>query len=256
MDTGKIAHTAVAAGKIILENGGETYRVEDTILRICEAYGLKQADSFVTPTGIMVSVTDGYGQTISIIKRIKKRSVNLEKIIKVNDLSRNIKSGGYTVDNVMDQLLRIDSLNRYNMETTILFSSIVAAFFTLIFGGNPWDFFASFLVGGTIKFVTIKLDSLNINEFFVNMMGGILAACFAILCFHAGLVASLDKVIIGSIMLLVPGLAITNAIRDTLAGDLVSGITRVIEAFLIAIAIATGTGITLKIWLTFTGGVL
>jgi uncharacterized membrane protein YjjP (DUF1212 family) len=254
MDINKIAHTAVDAGRIILENGGETYRVEDTILRILEAYGLKEADSFVTPTGIMVSVTDKYGQTVTIVKRIKKRTVDLEKISRVNDLSRKIKAKGMTTENVKAELTRIDNLQRYSATTTIFFSALAAAFFTLMFGGNVKDFVLSFFIGGIIKYVAIILSSVSINDFFINILGGILAAFFALIGTNLNLSDNLDKVIIGSIMLLVPGLSITNAIRDTIAGDLVAGITRTIEAILVAAAIAVGTGITLKIWLTLTGG--
>jgi uncharacterized membrane protein YjjP (DUF1212 family) len=254
MDTNKIAHTAVYAGRIILENGGETYRVEDTILRILAAYNLKEADSFVTPTGIMVSVTDQYGQIVTIVKRIRKRTVDLEKISRVNDLSRKIKIKGMTTDNVREELIAIDNLKRYDTKTTIIFSALAAASFTLLFGGNLKDFLASFLIGGIIKYMAIVLSNLSINDFFINILGGILAAIFAIISTSFNLSDNLDKVIIGSIMLLVPGLSITNAIRDTIAGDLVAGITRAIEAILVAAAIAVGTGITLKVWLTLSGG--
>jgi uncharacterized membrane protein YjjP (DUF1212 family) len=254
MDTNKIAHVAVDAGRIILENGGETYRVEDTILRILAAYNLEAADSFVTPTGIMVSVTDRYAHTVTIVKRIRKRTVDLEKISRVNDLSRNIKTKGMTSDNLSEELIKIDNLQRYDTKTTIIFSALAAAFFTLLFGGNLNDFFSSFLIGGIIKYVGISLSSLSINDFFINIFGGILAAFLAIISGLLSLSDNLDKVIIGSIMLLVPGLSITNAIRDTIAGDLVSGITRAIEAVLVAVAIAVGTGITLKIWLSLSGG--
>lgn len=254
MDINKIAHTAIEAGRIILENGGETYRVEDTILRILEAYNLKEADSYVTPTGIMVSVTDEYSQTVTIVKRIKKRTVDLEKISRVNDLSRSIRANKMSIDSVKLELMNIDNLKRYNMLTTIIFSALAAASFSLLFGGNLKDFFSSFIIGGIIKYIAVILSNLNINDFFINISGGILAAFFAIISTSLHLSDNLDKVIIGSIMLLVPGLSITNAIRDTIAGDLVAGVTRAIEAVLVAAAIAVGTGITLKIWLTVSGG--
>lgn len=86
------------------------------------------------------------------------------------------------------------------------------------------------------------------------MLGGIIASLFALLSVHFGLASHLDKIIIGSIMLLVPGIAITNAIRDTIAGDLLAGVSRALEAFLIAIAIAIGTGSIIKIWTMLFGG--
>lgn len=256
MNTNKVIHLAAEAGKIILESGGETYRVEETITRICDSYGLHDAESFVTPTGIMISATDHNGNTISLVKRIKSRSVDLEKISKVNDLSRSIKAKGLDLDFVQEELLKISKLPRYNAKITLIFSAISASFFTLLFGGNFNDFIVSFFIGKIIKSVSIMLSRLNINDFFINVLGGGIAALLALISVKLGLAQTIDKIIIGSIMLLVPGLAITNAIRDTIAGDLVSGISRGLEAFLIAVAIAVGSGTVLKFWVNLFGGMI
>ncbi|MGK0466739.1 threonine/serine exporter family protein, partial [Clostridium sp.] len=80
-----IIHVAAEAGKIILENGGETYRVEQTIIMICKSYGIPLTESFVTPTGIMVSITNSENQTISLVKRINTRTVNLRKVSLINN---------------------------------------------------------------------------------------------------------------------------------------------------------------------------
>ena len=255
MDTNKIIHLAANAGKLMLENGGETYRVEETIDRICKAYGLHEADSFVTTTGIILSVRDEYGQNTSIVRRIKIRKVDLEKVSKLNDLSRNIKARGLTSDDVNDELLKIDNTKKYSTSTVVIFSSLGAAFFTLLFGGNIFDFIVSLFVGGTIKWCSIKLSKINVNDFFINTLGGAMAAILAIIAVHFKLGSNVDKIIIGSIMLLVPGLAITNAIRDTISGDLLAGISRAVEAFLIAVAIAVGSGIILRLWFIYYGGI-
>lgn len=256
MDIYKVIHVATEAGKIMLENGGETYRVEETIVRICNAYHIKNSDSFVTQTGIMISATNEYEQSISIVRRIKKRTVDLSKIASINSLSRSIASNGLTLQSVEDELARIDRGKKYSDLTTIFFSCIASGFFTLLFGGNFFDFLVSFLIGGIIKCTTILLSKYNVNDFFINVLGGAIAAMIALIFATIGFASHVDKIIIGSIMLLAPGLAITNAIRDTIAGDLLAGISRAVEAFLIAIAIATGTGIVLKIWFINFGGTL
>jgi uncharacterized membrane protein YjjP (DUF1212 family) len=255
MDINSVIHLAADAGKIILESGGETYRVEETIIRICNAYGLQYADSFVTPTGIIISASDSDGKTISLVKRIKVRTVDLEKISRVNDLSRNIKLQNLSVDFVLDELAKISNTPRYNLKITLFFSAIAASFFTLLFGGNVYDFIVSFFIGVIIKSISIVLNNIGINEFFINALGGSIAALLALISVNFQLAFNLDKIIIGSIMLLVPGLAITNAIRDTIAGDLVAGISRALEAFLIAVAIAVGSGVTVKLWFNYFGGI-
>ena len=252
----KILHIAADAGRIILQSGGETYRVEETILRICYAFKVKHADSFVTPTGIMISLTDENGETISLIKRISSRTVNLEKISKVNDLSRELSETSLSLELVEKKLKEIDATPGYSDKSLITASAFSAGFFTLLFGGTFIDFLVSIFIGVVIKLISLSLNNIRINDFFINSLGGSIAALLALISIKLNLGQNEDKIIIGSIMLLVPGLIITNAIRDTIAGDLVSGISRAIEAIFIAIAIAVGSGIVIKIWYMYVGGVI
>ena len=116
------------------------------------------------------------------------------------------------------------------------------------------DVFAAFLIGLVIKTLTIKWSEIGINAFFINSICSGITALLAIILFKLGIASQLNQTIIGAIMLLVPGLAITNAIRDTMSGDLLSGVIRASEAFLVAIAIAVGTGAVLSFWMTNIGG--
>lgn len=250
----KIINLAVEAGKIILQNGGETYRVEETMLRICYAFNIKQADSFVTPTGIMLSLIDTNGKTISLIKRINNRTVNLEKISQVNDLSRAVVTKSLSLDYIEFRLKEIDKISGYSTPFLIMASAFSAGFFTLLFGGNIKDFSVSLIIGTIIKIVSIMLNKIKINEFFINSIGGAIASLIALISVYLNIGENKDIIIIGSIMLLVPGIIITNAIRDTIAGDLVSGISRAVEAFFIAVAIAVGSGLVIKLWFIYFGG--
>jgi uncharacterized membrane protein YjjP (DUF1212 family) len=210
-------------------------------------------ESFATPTAIMVSASNEYGQTISLVKRIKRRSLNLEKVSQVNDIARNIKNKGFTLEFIENELSKIDSRKAYSNKINTLCAGTATGFFALVFGGTIKDFIVSFFIGCLIKLTSITLGLLQVNDFFVNTICGALAALIALLSVHFGIGAHTDKIIIGSIMILVPGLAITNAIRDTISGDLISGITRGVEAFLVAVAVAVGTGVVMKLWLLLGG---
>lgn len=251
-----IIHIAAEAGKIILENGGETYRVEQTITMICNSYGIPLTESFVTPTGIMISLTNSENQTISVIRRIHIRTVNLRKVSMINNLSRQLVSNPLSIVDIRKEIDYINNLPPYSQKTTTFFSACSAGFFTLLFGGNYKDFFVAFIIGALINCLSIFLDKFEVNSFLKNMLGGALAAFIALIATYIGIVGNMDTIIIGSIMLLVPGIAITNAIRDTIAGDLVSGISRSIEALFIAVAISCGTSIVFKIWFLLFGGTL
>jgi uncharacterized membrane protein YjjP (DUF1212 family) len=251
-----IIHVAAEAGKIILENGGETYRVEQTITMICKSYGIPLTESFVTPTGIMVSITNDKNQTISLVRRISTRTVNLRKVSMINNLSREIVSNPLSMEDMRKEIAYINNIPPYSLKTTTFFAALSSGFFTLLFGGNYKDFFVAFLIGSLINYLSGFLDGLDVNSFLKNMLGGALAATVALVAASLGLVGNMDTIIIGSIMILVPGISITNAIRDTIAGDLVSGVSRSIEALFVAMAIAAGTSVVFKIWFLLFGGAL
>lgn len=253
MDITKILHLSTFAGEIMLQSGAEIYRVEETVYRICVSYGLKEADVFATPTGIILSATDGNNNTISKVKRIKSRTVDLDKISRVNSLSRDICTKNLSLELVQISLENINKSEKYNKTTIFIASSIVAGFFTLVFKGNYRDFMVSLFIGPIIQFFSMLLSKIQINSFFINAVGGAIASFLALLGTSMGIGNSTDNIVIGSIMLLVPGLVITNAIRDTIDGDLITGLARASEAFLIAIAIALGSGVVFSLWL-YLGG--
>ena len=254
MEINNILQVAAYAGKIMLESGAEAYRVEETMNRICNSLGIEVADSYATPTVIIASASH-QGEIKSLVVRISSRSVDLQRIHKVNDLARNIVKNKLTVEELNDNLKEIEEERRYSNTITILFSAVGAFGFVFLFGGSLRDAIAAFLIGIVVKYFSIKGENIGLNSFFnTSICAGILAF-LAIISIKIGLAFDMDKVIIGSIMLLVPGLAITNAIRDTVAGDLVSGLARGAEAFLTAIAVAVGTGVVLSFWIGSFGGI-
>ena len=251
MSINKILLLATFAGKIMLESGAEIYRVQETTSRICTSFNLHDVDVFATPTTIIISVTDDTGNTISKIKRITSRTVDLDKISKINDLSRNISCKDLSINSVHNRLIEIDAEPKYSNKTLTFCSSIAAGSFTLMFGGSFKDFFVSIIIGFLIQIMSVYLSKIQANSFFINCIGGALASFIALISKYIGFADNIDKIVVGSLMLLVPGLIITNAIRDTIAGDIASGISRACEAFLIAIAIAVGNGIVFSLWLFF-----
>lgn len=256
METGRILHVATYAGQIILENGGETYRVEETISRICQSFGIEVAEGFVTPTGIMASASRSPADVRSVIKRVKHRTVNLDKISRVNELARSNAINPLSVDEFYSRLVTIDQLNPFAPASVMAAAAVAAAAFTLMFGGTPGDALSAFFVGLVTKYLTMAATKLAINDFFINVLGGASVTLFGLVSVFVGIGVNPPLVIIGSLMLLVPGLAITNAIRDTLAGDLVSGVTRGAEAFLIAVSLAAGSGIVIGMWIHCFGGII
>ncbi|MFI3284334.1 MAG: threonine/serine exporter family protein [Erysipelotrichaceae bacterium] len=241
----KILQTATLAGRSLLESGAETHRVEDTIVRICNQYQLENTHCFSTLTGIMVS-GEKNGKNYAIVTRVTSRSTNLQKIVDINALSRN--ACNLTIQEFEEKLHQILKHPSATLLQNVLFGFLACFGFNLLFEGCLMDSFYAGVFGAVIRYLTIKLNDYNINAFFSITSLAALATFMALICNQFNLLENYNTTIIATIMLLVPGLAITNAIYDSLAGDLVSGTTRAIEAIIIAISIALGSGTATYVW--------
>ncbi|MEH7331081.1 threonine/serine exporter family protein [Neobacillus drentensis] len=241
-----IMEVCLLAGKVMLQSGGETYRVEDTMMRIAASFGIEKTHSYVTPTGIIFSA-EGAEPTKTKLIRISERSTDLKKVAMVNSISRRISSGELKLKEALDQLKEIDSLNlTFPFMVQVAAASLASGCFMIMFNGGWNDFIPSLISGGIgylsfiyfHRFVPIKFFS----EFLASFIIGLMSFIFVII----GIGHQLDKIIIGSVMTLVPGLLVTNAIRDLMAGHLVSGLSKGAEAFLTAFAIGAGIAVVLS----------
>ena len=143
--------------------------------------------------------------------------------------------------------------NYYSDLITIFFAGIAAATFSILFGGNVEEFIAAFTVGILTKFVIMYLSKSSLNDFFVNAIGAVIIASCSILILKLGFIKTLDHLIAGAIMLLVPGLALTNALRDLLDGQLISGLAKLAEVFFVGVSIAVGMFLVLGLYFKLGG---
>lgn len=235
----EITQLCLLAGKIILQSGGETYRVEDTMMRIAAFYGYENCHCFVTPTGIVVAI-DG-SEPITRLNRISERLTDLKKVTLVNDVSRKISSGCLSYSEAYHLLKKIESSNlAYPVWLQIAAAMLSSGCFTIMFGGGWPEFIPSLLSGGLGFSLFSYIHRLSRIKFFAEFLASIVVGTVSYYCVHYGLGRDLDKVIIGSVMPLVPGLLITNAVRDLTAGHLLAGISKGAEALLTAFAIGAG----------------
>jgi len=251
----KVLILAMRAGELMMKSGAEIYRVEDTVTRICKACKIPYVEVFATPTGIFLSLDEGSdGEMHTYIKRIKGTGIDLEKISRINHFSREFTTTSLSVDEGLAILKMIAGIRPYPLPLRVLGAAFVAAFTALIFGGALQDFVCASVAGSCAYLLSVLLDKFETN-LFIRIFSCCAAATFiGLALFAAGLGSNFNSVIIGSIMIFLPGVALTNAVRDTLAGDMVSGTSKGIEAVVIAVSITSGVGVALKIW-TFLGGV-
>jgi len=249
-----VIRVAMLAGQIMLENGAETYRVEDTMERICKASGITYVDTFATPTGIFISTRTGEYDYSTSIKRVRNRTINLYKIFEVNNISRKLVNKDIDFTDALKLLENLNSEKQMALWLLVLSAGLCSGTFALLFGGSLTDGIITTFSGALIQLLSTFTLSKNISYFLGNMASGAIAAIIGIVFAEILNQGNIDKIIIGSIIPLLPGVAITNAIRDTIHGDLVYGTVRGVEALLIAVSIAAGVGIVFKTWFILTGG--
>lgn len=253
MDYKSLADTALLAGEIMLRSGAETYRVEDTMYHILQTSNIESTQVIALMTGIVVTLNDkNMEQPVTLMRRVEERSTNISNIIKVNDISRRYCAGKITLEEAYEELQHVKS-KQYKRLVYNLATIGIAVGFAIMFGGTPADVLAAAIVGAVLAGVVTLGKLAKINGVLVNVLAGMGIAMLTVVV-QRFLFAeiSTDIVIVSAIMPIVPGVAITNAIRDTLQGDYLSGCARILEALLIAMAIAVGAGLGMLL----VGGVL
>lgn len=232
--------------QIMLESGAEAYRVEGTLDIIGKKYSEYEIDSSVTPTGAHITISTKNEGERTIIRRIRNRSINLYKLNEVNTISRQITAEQITLNEALEKLehLRYEPVTKgkfYNY-----YEGIAAAFFTLLFKGGIVDFIMAFISGLIVQYISVVLGKKDSNKFFIGFFGAIIISVLAVSSTAILKMGNYNIIIIGGIMPLLPGLAMTNAIRDTMSGDLLSGVVRGVEAILVATALGAGAGAVLS----------
>ena len=241
MDYYLLTDLAATMGYHLAMSGAETFRVEDTIHRILLAYGV-ECEVFAIPNSVSVSLEAANGKPLMIMRRIGFHGNDLEKMEKLNALSRQICTKKPAVDEAMEWLHEtLASCRTYSTGAFYLGNVLVGIGFCLVFGGALSDCLWAGLIGLIIGLVTHFMDRREANPFFSTILASCLMALPAYAAAGLGWLKSPDAAIIGALMLLVPGLLITNSMRDIIYGDTNSGIFRIVQVVLTALAIALGT---------------
>lgn len=230
----------------LMESGAEIQRTEDTVERICRAYGASQVDVYATTSLIIatVSMPDGYHKTQA--RRIYSSQSNLQRIEELNALSRQICENvpePLEFERMLKNSRKKESHLRKILERYIG-SMLLAGGFTIFFAGSPLDALAAAVVGLSIATLNM-FKRKNSNAVAHTVLCSLVAGVLSVLAIAIGFGTHADKVMIGTIMLVIPGVDIGNSLRDLLFGDIVSGSMRLIRALLMAAAIAVGYSIAI-----------
>ncbi|AWN34009.1 Integral membrane protein [Lactobacillus helsingborgensis] len=239
--------TCLTAGELMIEGGSEMYRVEDTMMRIAKSAGEPDPRVFVVPTGVFMSLDHGnYCQTLLV----HERNINLELVDRINSLSRAFAEQKITLQEVKREVNNIASggFPTFPVWLQTIGAAILSATLMVMFMNNyDWiDFPAAAIVGATgfISFYYFKRFT-NV-KFLSELVAAVIMTVLAAGLVHIFPQMIIDHILTGALMPLVPGLALTNALRDLFKGDILSGMVKICEALLTAFALGGGVGIVLK----------
>ncbi len=232
---------AIYAGEILLRNGAEAFRVEDTIIRILKHYNFKSVETITTTTGIFVSIVDVDGDATTLIKRIHNRTIDLHKIARVNSVSRQICEDKIELLEAYKELKSIAKSTTYE-DPTLIFAWVLCCFgFAYVLDNSISETLVSASVGLISGFFAIKFCK-NLSRVAYPCVVSAFTTAITILFSCIIQNFNIDNVIISCIMPLLPGVSFVNSIRDTLNGDYMCATSRMLDVLLVAVCIALGVG--------------
>lgn len=234
-------------------SGAETYRVEESVKRICAAYSL-DARVYAIPHSLIITIMIPGQLPLTQLCRMDYLGIDLEAVEQYSNLSRRICAEKPDWEEALRWLETSNQTQKhYPLSVDLLGHILVASGFCLFFGGSAADAVCSGLCGLLLGFMGRWLS--NTNTFFQKILPAFCMAFLAYAMAALNLTDNVDTSVIGALMLLVPGILFTNAIRDIIFGDTNSGINRIVEVLLIAVAISLGTAAAWNLSVTLWGAV-
>ena len=254
--TKEVLTLAVEIGDALLRNGAEVYRVEDTVLHILEAYEIKDCDVYVLSNGIFASANEGKDDACSVVRHVPLGTIHLGRIAALNQLSREICSHECSLIDSWERLDACRSIPFPQNYVQFFFCGLGSGGLCYLFGGGIMEACVAFFAGAVLKVFLCFSDKRLESKFITNILGSAIVTMISLFVLTIGLPVMQDKIVIGAIMPLVPGIALTTSIRDLFNGDYLSGAIHLMDAILTAFCIAVGVGSVITLYQIITGGSL
>lgn len=244
----RVLSLALDLGKSMVKCGAEVNRVEETVIRVCYAYGIEKAQVFSIISMIHATVVDKESGAHSQMRRIYSYGVNFGRLEKLNALSRKICSEKTEIDIARLELEKICVEDKTFRLKVCAGYMLAAASFAVFFGGTLLDAAAAVPIAAVIYLMQTYIRVKGASRLFFTAIESAVAGFMALFFVHIGFGNNPDMIMIGDIMLLIPGLMLINAVREMLCGDLMSGLLRLLESVILAVAIAGGFALPIYLW--------
>ena len=242
MDYNTLLELATDMGYRLAMNGAETFRIEESVRRILAAYDI-DSEVFAIPNCLTVSIETSDGRPMTRMRRIGFHGNDLDSVEKYSNLSRRICAEKPVPSDARQWMRDTDaSIRSYPLPILLLGNFLGAFGFAIVFGGSYIDGICSGISGMLIGLINYYLGKRKVNPFFNTIAAAFVMAFASYTMAAAGIADNADTVVIGALLILVPGLVFTNAMRDIIFGDTNSGMNRIVQVLLTSAAIALGTG--------------
>ncbi len=235
----KLLRTSLDIAEGIILCGGAVHRAEETIERICRANGAIHVEVFSIPSIIIASIRMPDGEYVIQTRRIYTSNNNFNTLDRLNSISRALCSNKLTLDEAQDKIREAKKLKSYPFFVSIIASMLISGAFAVFFGGTLLDAVASSVLGLIVCLLTRYIPS-AFNRLTKNFLLSFIIGCIANVFERIGFCDNYDKIIIGTIMLLVPGIAFGTSMRDLLGDDTLSGTLQFIQSIVLAVVLAGG----------------
>lgn len=238
---------AMDIGKSMVRCGAEINRVEETVIRICHAYGMQQTDVFSVISVIVATARDKSGNEVTLSRRIYSYATNFRQLEQLNALSRRLCASPVDPAAVREELDAISRDPLHLHPTACVGYILGAAAFTVFFGGSWKDALAAAPIAAILWLIGSLIRVHGMSKLFVTALSSATAGFLAIAFVKLGLADNAGMIMIGDIMVIIPGLALIHSVREMLCGDLMSGLLRLLEALILALAIACGFAVPILV---------
>lgn len=249
-------NTALTAGAIMLSNGSETYRVQNTIAMILDGNNYHDYDILVIGTGMVVTINSEDQIPLTMTKTVNHIVNNLEKISLVAKTVNQFYLGKLSLDQTMEELKKIDTRKPYSIPVKILATALGTGAFTIGFGATPLEGLVTFLItllpAAFIQFANKR----DVSFFLRNLVAGSVVALSAATASSIYPLLNLDQILASVIIILTPGVMAVTAVRDMVNGDFITGSSRAIEALMLALSLSIGVGAVFTLWFSLQGGIV
>ncbi len=241
----EILATLLQLGCRLLTSGCDVGHVEYRMEQMCYAYGMEEVEVFIITSSIVVSIKDWNGKHVTMTKRIRNYYTDFYCVQLLEGIAEEICTNQSTVTEIMQQIADMDSMlqKEHSWKLSVggyLLNALVAAIFTCFFGGTISEMIISFICCLPATYTVKHFERIWQNMFAAYVMSSLVCGTTASFFMHLDIVASVDKINMGNIMLLIPGLAMVNALKDLVSGEMLSGLLRLSQSIVQALAVALG----------------